>query len=226
MYVQVKCSILEYRMKTKLILLTLSISALSLGATAQPKSKAVAVPTKNLYAIRSSDTSDLLMNEHRFWGLIMEARAGTKNNYKAQIMNLKRLLFNLEPQEIEQFDNRFMAMMDVAYDNRLWAAASVINGGCSEDCFDFFRQYLISQGKERFYATLKDPESCSTWIKSETEEDWEGLLYVAAQMYRMKTGKEIPASYQPVFALKGEPFNDDSALKQYPKLAKKFITKN
>ena len=214
-------------MKTKITLTTLCLFVLFLnGPAAQTKSKATPIPARNLFAIQSTDTSDLLMNETRFWGLIMEARTGTKNNYKAQISNLKRLLFTLEPYEIEQFDNRFMAMMDVAYDTRLWAAASVINGGCSEDCFDFFRQYLIAQGKEKFYATLNDPESCSTWIKSETQEDWDGLLYVASQIYRMKTAKEIPASYQPEFELKGEPFDESSAMKQYPKLAKKFITKN
>ena len=213
-------------MKTKLTLTTLCILGLFIGsATAQVKSKS-AVQSVNLFAIQSTDTSDLLMNERRFWGIIMEAKEGTKNNYKAQIENLKRLLFTLEPQEIEQFDNRFAAMMDVANDSRLWAAASVINGGCSEECFEFFRQYLIAQGGDKFYATLNNPETCSTWIKSETQEDWGGLLYVAPKIYRMKTTKQIPDSYNPESVMKGEPMDEMSALKLYPKLAKKFITRN
>jgi hypothetical protein len=213
-------------MKTSLILSTLIVCLVTSGTFGQAKSKHTQAPPRNRYAIESTDSSELLMNEYRFWGIVMEARNAAKGNYKAQISNLERLLFTLEPQEIEQFDNRFMALMDVAYDYRLWGAAYVINGGCSDDCFDYFRQYLIAQGKEKFYATLNDPESCSAWIKSETQEDWEGLLYVASKIYRMKTGFEIPCSYTPEFNIKGEPFEDATVYKQYPKLSKKFLTRN
>lgn len=215
-------------MKTRLILVALLMSACLLSASAQQKTKTTSAPQppRNRFAIDSRDTTELLMNEYRFWGIVMEARSAAKGNYRAQISNLERLLFTLEPQEIEQFDNRFMALMDVAYDYKLWGAAYVINGGCSDDCFDYFRQYLIAQGRDRFYATLRDPESCSAWIKSETQEDWEGLLYVASKIYKMKTGFEIPCSYSPEFVIKGDAFDESTVYKSYPRLAKKFITKN
>ena len=215
-------------MKTRLILTTLLMCVLFMGAVGQQKQKpnAAPPPPRNRFAIESTDTTELLMNEYRFWGIVMEARSAAKGNYRAQISNLERLLFTLEPSEIEQFDNRFMALMEVAYDYKLWGAAYVINSGCSDDCFDYFRQYLISQGRDRFYATLKDPESCSAWIKSETQEDWEGLLYVASKIYKMKTGFEIPCSYAPEFLIKGDAFDAQTVHKAYPRLAKKFITKN
>jgi hypothetical protein len=209
-------------MKTSKALILLVLLSVAVTAIAQPRQSA---QPKNRYAIQSTDTVDLLMNEYRFWGIIMEARSAAKGNYRYQISNLERLLFTLEPQEIEQFDNRFMAMMDVAYDSRLWGAAYVINGSCSEDCFEYFRQYLIAQGRERFYATLQDPESCSAWIKAESQESWEGILYTAGKIYKMKTGFEIPCSYSPDFELKGEPFDEATVVAQYPKLAKKFISR-
>jgi hypothetical protein len=214
-------------MKTKIILTTVFMSALLMSASGQQTSKSQAAPVpRNRYAIESNDTSDLLMNEHRFWGIIMEARTAAKGNYRAQISNLERLLFNLEPHEIEQFDNRFSMMMDVAYDYKLWGAAYVISGGCADDCFDYFCQYVIAQGRDRFYATLKDPESCSAWIRSENQGDWKGLLYVASKIYRMKTGFSIPGSYAPEYEMKGEALDEESVMRAYPKLAKKFITKN
>lgn len=212
----------SHLMKTSKALILLILLSVAFTAIAQPRQTQA---PRNRYAIQSADTVELLMNEYRFWGIIMEARTAAKGNYRAQISNLERLLFTLEPQEIEQFDNRFMALMDVAYDNRLWGAAYLINGGCSEDCFDYFRQYLISQGRERFYTTLQDPETCSAWIRAESQESWEGLLYVAGKIYKMKTGFEIPCSYSPEFELKGEAFNEATVASQYPKLAKKFVSK-
>ncbi|MFC9245678.1 DUF4240 domain-containing protein [Streptomyces sp. NPDC057136] len=43
--------------------------------------------------------------------------------------------------------------------NPLWAAAYVINGGCSDDGFDYFRGWLIAQGREVFERTAADPDA-------------------------------------------------------------------
>ena len=113
--------------------------------------------------------------------------------------------------------------MAASYNYNLWGAAYVINGGCSDDCFDYFREYLIGQGKDRFYQTVKDPESCAGWVKAEEEDDWQGMRYAAINAYKAKTNKDIPTTYQPKFELKGNPFDEETVLKLYPKLAKKFM---
>lgn len=41
-----------------------------------------------------------------------------------------------------------LGLMADSYRNPLWAAAYVINGGCSDDGFDYFRGWLIVQGHE------------------------------------------------------------------------------
>jgi len=173
-----------------------------------------------------ADTTNELMNEDDFWKLIDKSRAAANNNYQAQITSLKSILLTLEPIDIEKFDNTFTALLAASYDYKLWGASYVINGGCSDDCFDYFRQYLIGHGKEKFYKTIKDPESSVSWIKSEEEDNWEGLQYPAMEAYKQKTGKEIPKTYQPKFELKGKPFDEETVIKQYPKLAKKFMGDN
>jgi hypothetical protein len=180
---------------------------------------------RNRWAINSSDTTELLMNEHRFWGLMQEARAVSGGSYIKQTDALKRLLFTLEPSEIEQFDNRFSALMDQATEWKIWGAAFVIKSGCREDCFEFFRQYLIAHGRDKYYAALRDPESCSNWIKP-GKEAWDGIFYVAPEVYKMKTGFEIPASYQPSYELRGEPFDEKLVTRDYPQLSKRFSAKN
>ena len=76
---------------------------------------------------------------------------------------------------------------------------------------------------KNFYKTFNNPESFVNWIKSEEEDDWEGLQYCAPEAYEVKTSKEIPISYQPAFQLKGTPFDEETMFDQYPKLAKKFM---
>lgn len=164
-----------------------------------------------------------IMKEDEFWKIIDKSRAASNNNYQAQIGSLKNILLAFDPAETEKFDNRFTALSAASYDAKLWGAAYVINGGCSDDCFDYFREYLIGHGKERFYQTLREPESCVAWIKSEAEDNWEGLQYAAAEAYRQKTGKDLPKTFQPEFKLKGKLPDEEAMMKQYPKLAKKFM---
>jgi hypothetical protein len=183
------------------------------------KEKAKALPA-------GSDSSAQLMKQDDFWKLIDKSRATANNNYQAQTGSLKKILLTLEAKEIEKFDNTFTALLAASYDWKLWGAAYVINGGCSDDCFDYFRQYLIGHGKDKFYQTLKDPERCVTWVKSEDEDNWEGLQYAAMDAYKEKTGNGLPKSYQPKFELKGKPFDEETVFKQYPRLAKKFMSDN
>jgi len=170
-----------------------------------------------------SDTTGQLMKEDDFWKLIDRSRVLAKNDYQKQITALKTILQTLDADDIQRFDNTFTSLLAISYDWKLWGASFVINGGCSDDCFDYFRQYLIGHGKDKFYQTLKDPESCVSWMKSEEEENWEGLQYSAMDAYKQKTGKDIPKTYSVKFKLKGVPFDEEKVFKQYPRLAKKFM---
>jgi hypothetical protein len=162
------------------------------------------------------------MDEDKFWKLIEESKIQSKDDYELQVNILKGLLLKLEPKEIEKFDNTFTALLAGSYNYNLWGASYVINGGCSDDCFDYFRQYLIAHGKEKFYETIENPDECVYWIKSESEELWEGIQYSAFDAYKEKTGKQIPKTYNPDWTLKGEKFDENTIQEKYPKLAEKF----
>ena len=41
----------------------------------------------------------------------------------------------------------------------LWGAAYLINGGCSDDGFDHFRGWLMTQGREVFARAVAEPDS-------------------------------------------------------------------
>jgi hypothetical protein len=175
--------------------------------------------------LTSAYTTKQIMNEDLFWELIEKSRIAANDNYKMQCKSLKTILLTLEPTEIEKFDNTFSALVDAAYDYKLWGAANVINGDCNTDDFDNFIQYLIAYGKEKFYQSIKDPESCVNWIESNNQDNSDGLQYSSKSAYKQKKGKYPSATIRPKFQLKGIPFtlDYDTLIKLYPKLAKKFM---
>jgi hypothetical protein len=206
----------------RLLFTALLFATTFMSCDGQNNSQSKNLDTEEKAMTFSTDSTGQLMKEDEFWKLIDKSRATANNSYQAQIGSLKNILLILDTKEIEKFDNTFTTLLAASYDWKLWGASYVINGGCSDDCFDYFRQYLIGHGKDKFYQTLKDPESCVTWIKSEEEDNWEGLQYAAMEAYKQKTGKVLPKSYHPKFELKGKPFDEETVFKQYPKLAKKF----
>jgi len=173
--------------------------------------------------LTDSDTSGKIMKEEEFWKIIEISSEKANGDYQRQMNTLQQALQNLEPSDIEKFNNTFHVLLAATYDYNLWGASYVINGGCSDDCFDYFREYLIGHGKERFYQTLKDPESCVTWMKSEEEDNWEGLVYSAGKAYEQVTNNPMPITFKVSYKIKGTPFDEATVDKQYPQLSKKFF---
>jgi hypothetical protein len=64
----------------------------------------------------------------------------------------------------------------------LWGAAYLINGGCSDDGFDYFRGWLLSQGRAIWQATLADPDSLADHPRSAVAAHWrDGLTLWTAR---------------------------------------------
>jgi len=130
------------------------------------------------------------MTEDQFWNLLEGW-----SPHKDPEAELAAKLEALEPAEIADFQSRFRRANIRAYDWLLWAAAYIIDGGCSDDGFTDFRSGLISRGRKVFESALSDPDSL---VDVASEDDDAGYIpheefaYVAAQVYEKKTGSEMP----------------------------------
>jgi Protein of unknown function (DUF4240) len=51
------------------------------------------------------------------------------------------------------------ALMVESYRWELWGAAELLNGGASGDGFEYFRAWLIAQGRAVYEAAMRDPDS-------------------------------------------------------------------
>jgi hypothetical protein len=97
-------------------------------------------------------------------------------------------------EEIVAAGHALQELMVGSYRTPLWAAAYVVNGGCSNDGFDYFRGWLIVQGREVFEHVVADPDALAdlpvihAQAPSEAYLECEDTLYIASRAHRAATG--------------------------------------
>ena len=109
---------------------------------------------------------------------------------------------------------------------------TIINGCCTDDGFDYFRSWLISAGRTVYEDALYNPESLVDVVDVGTSYEFECIDYIAADVYKQKTGEQIPYGGNKDVGKydndkdpeNGGLGNDNGLILQvnYPKLWKKF----
>jgi hypothetical protein len=167
--------------------------------------------------------SKQLMETEKFWKIIETTKSKSLGDYEQQQSELEKELLKLTANEVLEFDNKFRTLRGEIYNWNFWAAAYIINGGCSDDCFSDFRGWLIGQGKSIFNNAIQNIETLSE-LKETNDGDWEGLSYISTNIYEKKTGNDMPQGIQENFEITGEEWEEDeNDLKnRFPKLYNKF----
>lgn len=168
------------------------------------------------------------MDRDTFWALVDRTRAATDGDPDAQEEALREALGQMPPAEIVDFERHASALLAESYRMRLWGAAYLINGGCSDDGFDYFRGWLVAQGRAVYEAALADPDTLADHPGlGDGDVELEGLWYVAQQEYERLTGGEMPELEQPEVADEEAfdlDFDDDDGMRaQYPRLSARFV---
>lgn len=194
-----------------------------------------ALPVNAQAANESQVTADAIMPVDRFWRLIDET-----TQYEAdperQIQAMHEILRALSLPEIEAFERRFQREQRRAYTWDLWGAAYLINGGASDDGFEYFQRWLISRGRAVFETAIAHPDSLGDALAPGTRDyEFEEFATVASTAWAEKTGivpwsdpqarypyRSIPPASEPA----GVPFKEDDVYlaKRYPKLWARFGT--
>ena len=162
------------------------------------------------------------MNRAQFWTLIEEVKQESGGECAPLVGLLQTKLSRLPETEIIAFAETLAQLLDEAYTWELWAAAYLINGGCSDDGFAYFRRWLIAQGEQIFRSAVGDPETLADFPGGLPEDaGCERLGYVAGQAYEEKTGHKMPAYQIPPFRHEpqGEPWEEGEEEQLYPRLA-------
>ncbi|MED4207527.1 DUF4240 domain-containing protein [Neobacillus mesonae] len=132
------------------------------------------------------------MDQTEFWSLVEQSKV----HEESRVEWLTEVLSSKEENEIIDYEFIFQSYMNESYQSRLWGAAYVIMGGCSDDSFDYFRGWLISQGRKIFEQTLKNPEFLAEYITDENlgEEgvpEFEDFLNIGFDAFTLKRDGDL-----------------------------------
>ncbi|AXG77463.1 DUF4240 domain-containing protein [Streptomyces paludis] len=170
------------------------------------------------------------MDETEFWEIVDSTREAAGGDPVDHADVLVERLLQLDPDSVLDFARHFEARYNRAYHWDLWGAAAVLLGGASDDAFDYFRCWLIGQGREIFEGALHDPDSLAELLDDFDERvdgDGEELGYAADEAYEQLTGVVAPALGIPPQPAEptGAPldFESDAALaERFPRLWERF----
>ena len=133
------------------------------------------------------------MDVEQFWKLIEKTHQISQGAPRKQADLLVDELAKLSEADILSYQSILDDMVDKAYIGELWDVAFILASGwgCSDDGFEYFRAWLIGQGKDLYENALSDPESLVEVVEFGQETQWEVLLYVAVYAYELSTHKDI-----------------------------------
>ncbi|MBC7804993.1 MAG: DUF4240 domain-containing protein [Akkermansiaceae bacterium] len=178
------------------------------------------------------------MTEDRFWDIVNQSRDGVRpgtvdeDANDRQSAKLTSLLETLSPDEIVAFDTVMHAVHRRSNHWDLWGVAYIISGGCSDDAFEYFRRWLLAQGRETFEQSVRDPDNLAQIIAidNDMEPDFEGFFHVAGDVYEAKTGKDLNDVFPNIVyegesdasEPQGDRWDEDDLPQRFPKTCAKF----
>ena len=134
------------------------------------------------------------MNKEKFWQTIESVnRLVPDGDHEMVQEQMHKELLRYSPQDILDWDLILREYENAAYRNDLWAACTALGAHASDDGFDYFRTWLISQGKDIYMEAMRDPDTLASNPHSGKEMSLEAFAYCAIEAYKEKlhlTGKD------------------------------------
>ena len=133
------------------------------------------------------------MTKDKFWEVINNARAIAPALEGEPLReSLYKQLLTLFPDELVGFDCAWQEYRRIANSPQLIASACIINGGTSDDRFDYFKNWLILQGQYVFRQALKDPDALAEFKIPFDDTEWEDCGYLTSLAF---VGRALPTYF-------------------------------
>jgi len=135
-------------------------------------------------------TSEML-DENLYWQIVQESlnNSGTQDDQQEYLV---RRLQKLNPKDIVGFRLRTDKLLYDTYNSEMWCAGYIINGGCSDDGFEYFRNWVVSRGEDVYYKAKQNPDTLIEQVDEVAEfYEFEDFWFVALKAFKNKTGKDL-----------------------------------
>jgi hypothetical protein len=93
----------------------------------------------------TGDGAAVGMDREQFWALVEAAKQATGGDCRAQAAHLVAALGERSVDDVLAWDRIHGQLMAESYGWDLWGAAYLVNGGCSDDGFDYFPAAMRSR---------------------------------------------------------------------------------
>jgi hypothetical protein len=173
------------------------------------------------------------MRTDDFWAVLDRATADRPGSPDEVAKRATAELATCDPEEIVAWGRHLDKVMAASGKEDLWAAAYLINGGCSDDGFDYFRGWLIANGREVVARAVREPDSLADLPAVRAAADTgavfeaEAVLSIAEEAYVEATGAEWPvaeaAPTRPEAADLWDFDNEDEMRRRLPRLSAMFL---
>jgi hypothetical protein len=162
---------------------------------------------------------DRAMDEACFWELIESAKLGSQSTDE-QMELLETSLQAFKAAEIKKFQRILENQLDALLHWDVWALGYIAMDGCSDDSFDYFRCWLILQGRSVVAAALEDVESLDRLPAGRLAA--EELLSLPAAAYESRSGKPLRSARRKAKPVKGEDWEESDLERRYPTLCRLY----
>ena len=178
------------------------------------------------------------MDRPRLWVMVEAARPAQGWGCTQHAARLVAALAQLPVVEILAYQQIHDQLMAESYHWDLWGAAYLLNFGCSDDGFDYFRGWLLAQGRMVWEAALQDPDGLAELPQVRAlapQRRWQSwfwcqdILGVAYEAYERRTGQPVTeATVRGIFGAtagpstpggeRWDPDDDQQMCRRYPRL--------
>ena len=177
-----------------------------------------------------------MMDEEQFWAIVQTAVDEAGDDEDEYLEVVKRELSKLSLKEMIGFRLRTDKLLYDSYTSEMWCAGYLMNGGCSDDGFEYFRLWVISRGRKVYEAAMANPDNLIDYIDDDAEMDFfefELFWYVALEAFEEAVDAELydyiddenfktrEGNY-PNFEFNWEEDDPESMQKLCPRLFEKF----
>lgn len=135
-----------------------------------------------------------MMNEDQFWAIVQKAVDEAGDDEDEYLEVVMHELSKLSLKEMVGFRLRTDKLLYDSYTSEMWCAGYLMNGGCSDDGFEYFRLWVISRGRKVYEAALANPDNLIDYIAEDAEVDFfefELFWYVAIDAFEEATEADL-----------------------------------
>lgn len=154
-----------------------------------------------------------------FWGVLAGAGNGAASCEQFS-MNLTKVLATMQDDQLKRFATGWADWWDDSYRWDLWGAAYIINGGASDDGFDYFRGWLLTQGFQQWERARRHPDTAFEELEPGTIAECEDVVVVLPNAYEARFHEEAPdlGAKEPT----GTRWSESDLPRRFPTLTRRF----